>query len=168
MSQCQSGVLVGKKRKWDVAALGSDISGVQSEFDRTGMTARDETFCQDDGGGDGSLRQLGSVRDELSAPLIPIQSPIALPRLGTMVDPINPHSSPNMSTEEFYFNPGEGQTHGLDLLQDFDAPILQIMNSVPALTNGWAAQGDIVDINTEASTRTLKREVHSNFRAQHF
>lgn len=148
MSQCQSGVLVGNKRKWDVAALGSDISGVQAELDRIGMTARDETLCQTDGGD--SLRQLGSVRDELSAPLIPMQSPIALPQLGTMVDPINPNSSPNMSTEEFYFNPGEEQTHGLDLLQDFDAPILQIMNSVPALMTGWAAQDNIV-VNTEAA-----------------
>lgn len=148
MSQCQPGVLVGNKRKWDVAALGSDISGDQAEFDRIGMTARDETLCQTDEGD--SLRQLGSVRDELSAPLIPMQSPIALPQLGTMVDPINPNSSPNMSTEEFYFNPGEEQTHGLDLLQDFDAPILQIMNSVPALMTGWAAQDNIV-VNTEAA-----------------
>lgn len=149
MSRCQSDVLVGNKRKWDVAALGSDISGVQADFDRIGMTARDQTLCQTNEGD--SLHQLGSARDELSAPLIPMQSPIALPRLGTLVGPVNPNSSPNMSTEEFYFNPGEGQTHGLDLLQDFDAPILQIMNSVPALTTGWAAQDDIVDTNTETA-----------------
>ncbi|KAJ6037993.1 hypothetical protein N7460_007764 [Penicillium canescens] len=68
-----------------------------------------------------------------------------------MVDTVNPNSSSNMSTEEIYFNPGEGQTQDLDLLQDFDAPILQIMNSIPALSTGWAAQDDFVDITTEAA-----------------
>ncbi|CAG8005809.1 unnamed protein product [Penicillium olsonii] len=147
MSQCRSDVVVGEKRKWDVAALGSDISGVRAECDRIGMTTLDQSLHQTNEGG---LRQLGSARDEVSAPLIPMQSPIALPQLGTIVDHINPNSSSNMSTEEIYFNPGEGQTLGLDLLQDFDAPILQIMNSIPALT-GWAAQDDIVDITTEAA-----------------
>ncbi|CAG8902316.1 unnamed protein product [Penicillium egyptiacum] len=140
MSQCRSGVLVGEKRKWDVAALGSDISGVRAEFDRTGMTALDQSLREINEGG-----SLGSARDELAAPLM--QSPIAFPQLGNVVDPVNPNSSSNMSTEGIYFNSGEGQTEGLDLLQDFDAPILQIMNTIPALT-GWPAQDDIV-VTTE-------------------
>ncbi|KAJ5300107.1 hypothetical protein PENANT_c086G07577 [Penicillium antarcticum] len=150
ISQCRSSVLVGKKRKWEVAALGSDISGAQAKFDRIGMTALDQSLFSQSNEGD-SFRQLGQARDELSAPLIPMQSPIALPRLSTMVDTVNPNSSSNMSTEEIYFNPGEGQTQDLDLLQDFDAPILQIMNSIPALSTGWAAQDDFVDITTEAA-----------------
>lgn len=149
LSQCRSGVVVGEKRKWDMAALDSDILGGRAEFNRIGMRALDQTLRQINEGD--SLRQLGSARNELSAPLIPMQSPIALPRLATIADPVNPSSSPNTSTEEIYFNPGEGQTQGLDLLQDFDAPILQIMNSVPALTTGWAGQDDLVDITTEAA-----------------
>ncbi|KAL4935213.1 hypothetical protein BDV06DRAFT_133404 [Aspergillus oleicola] len=138
MSQCRSEVVVGKKRRWDVAALASDISGARTEFDGVAMADLDQT-----------LRQLNEGdRIELSAPLVPTQSPITLPRQATMAGLINPSRSPNMSTEEIYFNLGEGQPQGLDLLQDFDAPILQIMNSVPALTTGWATQHDFVDITT--------------------
>ncbi|KAJ6001020.1 hypothetical protein N7481_001429 [Penicillium waksmanii] len=144
MRQCRSGVIMGKKRKWDVATLGSDFSGPRADFDG-GMTALDKSLRQINESD--SLRQLGSAHIDLSAPSIPMQSPITLPRLATMADPINP----NMSSEEMYFNTGEGQTQGFDLLQDFDAPILQIMNSVPALTTGWAAQDDIIDMTTEVT-----------------
>ncbi|KAL4780118.1 hypothetical protein BJX76DRAFT_58895 [Aspergillus varians] len=147
-SQCRSGVVVGKKRAWDVAALGSEISGAQAEFDRIGMTSLDQPHRQIN---EDSLDQLGSTCIELSAPPISMQSPISLPRLAVMDKPVNSSSSPNMSTEEVYLYPGEGQTQGLDLLQDFDAPILQIMNSIPALTAGWTAEDGIVDITTEAA-----------------
>ncbi|KAJ5556655.1 hypothetical protein N7513_001774 [Penicillium frequentans] len=60
-----------------------------------------------------------------------------------MADPINPSSTTSIFAEELYFNSTEGQTQGLDLLQEFDAPILQIMNSIPALTTGWPAEDDI-------------------------
>ncbi|KAJ5938335.1 hypothetical protein N7466_001469 [Penicillium verhagenii] len=147
MSQYSSRVVVGKKRKWDVANLGFDISGARAETDRIGMTALDKSFCYINEGD--SLHQLHSARIELSAAPNPTQSPITLPRLAIMADPINPSSTPSMFAEEIYFNPAEGQNQGLDLLQDFDAPILQIMNSIPALTTGWAAQDDIVDMTTE-------------------
>lgn len=148
VSQCPSGVVVGKKRRWDVAALDSEISGAQAEYDGIRMTALDQNprHLNEDG-----IRQLSAARIELPAPSISTQSPISLPRLGPITDSVSASSSPNMPTEEVYFNTGEGQTQGLDLLQDFDAPILQIMNSVPALTAGWGAENDIVDITTEAA-----------------
>ncbi|KAJ5267370.1 hypothetical protein N7478_010178 [Penicillium angulare] len=149
MSQFQPGVVVGKKRKWDMATLGPDISGARAEFDRIGITTLDESLRHINEGD--SLRQLSSAHIDLSAPPISMQSSITLPRLANMADPINPGSTPNMLSDEIYFDPGEGQTQGFDLLQDFDAPILQIMNSVPALTTRWAAQDDIVDINTEVA-----------------
>ncbi|KAE8396928.1 hypothetical protein BDV37DRAFT_88466 [Aspergillus pseudonomiae] len=149
MSHCGSGVVVGKKRSWEMTGLGTDISGARGEFHRIGMMALDQNLRQINEGD--SLRQLGSARTELPAPLIPMQSPRTLPRLATIADSVHPSSPPNVSTEEIYFNYGEGQTQGLDLLQDFDAPILQIMNSVPALTTGWAAQDNILDMTTEVA-----------------
>lgn len=144
MRQCRSGIVIGKKRKLEVETLGSDISGARAEFDG-GMTALDKSLHHIHEGD--SFRQPGSAHIDLSAPSIPMQSPVTLRRLATMADPINP----NMSSEEMYFNTGEGQPQGFDLLQDFDAPILQIMNSVPALTTGWAAQDDTIDMTTEVT-----------------
>jgi hypothetical protein len=73
---------------------------------------------------------------------------MVIPQLAMTAKPVNSSSSPHMSTEEVYFNPGEGQIQGLDLLQDFDAPLLQIMNIVPALTTGWTVEDAIVDVTT--------------------
>ncbi|KAJ5111752.1 hypothetical protein NUU61_001382 [Penicillium alfredii] len=149
MTQCRSAV-VGKKRTWEMAALDSEMSRARAEFDGIKTTALDQPHLQineSDG-----LHLLGSACIEPSAHPIPMQSHIELPRLAAMTEPVNTSSSRDMPTEEVYFNHGEGQTQGLDLLQDFDAPILQIMNSVPALTNKWTAENyGTIGTNTEAA-----------------
>ncbi|EED23192.1 hypothetical protein TSTA_066410 [Talaromyces stipitatus ATCC 10500] len=147
-SQSRSVVVAGEKRTWDVAALSSEFLEAQPQLDRTGVKTLNHHHITE---GD-SLNHLDPTCIGLSAPPISMQSPMVIPRLTMTTKPVNNNSSPHMSTEGVYFNTGEGQIQGLDLLQDFDAPILQIMNSVPALTAGWTVEDAIVDItaNTDA------------------
>lgn len=153
--QSRSAVVAGEKRTWDVAALSSEFSGAQTQSDRVGVKTWTQSHQQIIEGD--SLNHLDPARIELSAAPISMQSPMVIPQLTMTAKPVNSSSSPHMSAEEVYFNLGEGQIQGLDLLQDFDAPLLQIMNSVPALTAGWTVEDAIIDIttNTDAPVENM-------------
>lgn len=87
-----------------------------------------------------SFHHLDAASIEASAPLIPltVQSPTAQQQLVGMAESMISSSLDNST--QIQPHGVEGQGRGWDILEDWDAPVVQIMNSVPTWIATWVPE----------------------------
>lgn len=123
----------GKKRTW-LAAFGSQAFGSQTAATHTGfgksdVAAMDQTHLRANNSSD-PLNRLDPASIEPLAPLNPLttQFPTAQPHLASMPTSMISSSCLDNSTQSHPYAM-EGQAREWE--EEFDAPVLQLMNSIP-------------------------------------
>lgn len=113
----------GKKRTWDEADMDTEVLGSQLKARRLDPAFLEPVNIQQPAPDKGAV---GPTTELFSTFTTPVRDTMCL---GTLQDQ-------NQAMEAT-----EGHVPALDLLEDFDAPLMQIMNGVPIFINQWAMDG---------------------------
>lgn len=132
MRKCLSDV-AGKKRTW-ISAFDPNTSATYEGFGRSNIPATDQNPLHSHN----LTYPLHHVSIESIAPPIPLssQSPTAQPSLAHISESTIA-SSYLESSAQVHPHEMQVQGQGWDVIEDFDAPLLQIMNSIPIWMTRW-------------------------------
>ncbi|KAI0388407.1 hypothetical protein F5Y17DRAFT_221782 [Xylariaceae sp. FL0594] len=122
-----------RKRKWEVAALGSETSIIED------TTITNQPHLPDTTRDEPLHPQSTDVEPAVAQTRLTAQSLTALPPLANMVETPGAYAGMSYSMD--------AQAHDRDFLQTFDAPILQMMNGVPTwMMTRWMTEGHGTEI----------------------